>query len=226
MWIFIMALLVGGGVIVFRSCVTAPVDLVSKAGNALSTIAASLKRGTITTAFISYATTISNYQRLQITTLKQTEIFNSSEDTIIFKYFPRNVEVEARAPVEYTYYLDLNDKWRFELKDNVLYVFPPAIKFNTPAVDASALNFEVKKGTFLANKEEAIERLKKSITVRLRDKARDNVPLVRENARRQIEEFVQNWLARSFSDGQNHPIKVVFPDEKKREEISIKPSKG
>src|SRR5438128_1577680 len=109
MWIAIVGFFVGAGLYVFKSCVNAPVNFVGKASQALSTLAAAFNQGTVTTSFVSYATTISNYQRLQITGLKQTEIFTRTEETsTAFGYVPLpDVVVEARAPVEYTYYLDL-----------------------------------------------------------------------------------------------------------------------
>jgi hypothetical protein len=225
MWIAIVALFVGGGLYIFKSCVSAPGTFVGKAGQALATLAAAFNQGTVTTSFVSYATTITNYQRLQITGLKQMEIFARTEETsTAFGYISLpDVVVEARAPVEYTYYLDLNDKWQFELRDNILYVFPPSIRFNTPAVDASAISYEVKKGKFKTT--EALENLKKSISSLAKLRAKENLPLVRENARRQTEEFVQNWLARSFADGKSHPIKVIFPEEKKPNEIKFVPPK-
>ena len=125
--------------------------------------------------------------------------------------------------MEYNYYLDLNDKWHFELKENVLYVFPPAIKFNTPAVDASAISYEVRKGKFKTA--DATENLKKSISSLAKLRAKENIPLVRENARRQTEQFVETWLERSFTDGKSYPIKVIFPGEKRPgEPLSIKPA--
>ena len=222
MWIAIVALLVGGGTFVFKSCLTAPGDLATRTGKALATLAEAFNHKTVTTSFFSYATTISNFQRLQLTGLKQTEIFTRTEETsTAFGYLPLpDVVVEARAPVEYNYYLDLNEKWNFELKENVLYVFPPAIKFNTPAVDASAISYEVKKGKFKTA--EATENLKKTISSLAKLRAKENIPLVRENARRQTEQFVETWLERSFTDGKAYPIKVVFPDEKKSGEITIK----
>lgn len=222
MWVAIVGLFLGAGIYAFNSCMRAPAHMVDKTTQMLTTLAAAFNQKTVTTSFVSYATTISNYQRLQLTTLKQTEIFSRKEETsTAFGYIALpDVVVEARAPVEYTYYLDLNDKWRFELKENVLYVFPPAIKYNTPAVDASAITYEVKQGRFKTA--EAQENLKKTVSSLAKLRAKENIPLVRENARRQTEEFVQNWLARSFTDGRNHPIKVIFPDEKKPEEISIR----
>jgi hypothetical protein len=221
MWIAIMALLVGGSVIAFKSCLKAPADLVSKAGRALSSLAESFSHKNVTTSFISYATSISNYHRLQFASLKQTEIFTRTEETSTawgYVSLP-DVVVEARAPVEYTYYLDFNDKWRFDLQDNVLYVYAPAIKWNTPAVDASAITYEVRKGKFKTA--EALENLKKSITSLSKLRAKENIPLLKENARKQTSEFVENWLEKSFTDGKNYPIKVIFPDEAKKGEVKL-----
>jgi hypothetical protein len=225
MWVAIVALFVGASVYIFNSCLQAPANMVNKTTQVLSTLAAAFNQKTVTTSFVSYATTISNYQRLQLTGLKQTEIFTRTEEpSTAFGYIALpDVVVEARAPVEYTYYLDLNDKWRFELQQNVLYVYPPAIRYNTPAVDASAITYEVRQGRFKTA--EAQENLKKSVTSLAKLRAKENIPLVRENARRQTEEFVQNWLARSFTDGKDYPIKVIFPDEKKPDEIKVVPPK-
>jgi hypothetical protein len=43
--------------------------------------------------------------------------------------------------------------------------------------------------------------------------------LVRENGRRQVTEFVEGWLLKSFADGKQHPVKVFFADEKPPEGI-------
>jgi len=54
-------------------------------------------------------------------------------------------------------------------------------------------------------------------------RAKDNVPLVRETGRKEISEFVENWLARSFTDGKNYNVKVYFPGEKPPEGVTIQP---
>ena len=188
--------------------------VVEKAGKALADLAAAFRRGTVTTEFLSYATTITNQHYFQFATLKQTEIFTRSEQASTgFGYIPLpEIVVEARAPVEYTYYLDLNAKWNFALKDNVVYVLAPPIRFNKPAVDASRITYEVKKGYLKTS--DAMENLKKSVTSLATLKARDNVELVRENGRRQTTEFVERWLLNSFADGKQYPVKVFFADEK------------
>jgi len=204
MWMVIVLILVGGAVYGFKSC-HGPVDVVEKAGQALANVAAAFKRGTVTTSFVSYATTLSNTTYLQFATLKQMEIFRQTEAGIILP----DVIVEARVPVEYTYYIDFNAKWQFLLRDNVIHVLAPPIRSNKPAVDASAITYEA-KGVFTGS---AQENLRKMITGQVAVRARDNIPLVRESGRKQTAEFVEKWLSKSFTDGKEYPVKVYFPGE-------------
>ena len=122
--------------------------------------------------------------------------------------------VQASAPVSCTYYLDLNDKWDFTLKEGVIYVVAPDIHFNKPSVDVSRITWEVKKGGYyLRDEKQAMENLKDSITYLSYEKARANIELARETARHQTETFVENWLSRSFADGKKYPVKVTFRRE-------------
>jgi hypothetical protein len=209
-----------------RSCRNLPGEtldktgrMIEKAGRALADVASAFHQGTITTEFISYATTVSNQHYFQFATLKQTEIFTRTEEmSTAFGYVPLpEVVVEARAPVDYTYYLDLNAKWNVILKDGVVYVFAPPIRFNKPAVDASKITYEVKKGYLKSD--EALENLKQSITSLSVLRAKENIPLIRENGRRQTSEFAERWLMKSFSDGKQYPVKVFFPGEKPPEGV-------
>jgi len=94
-----------------RRAIQSTADALDKAGEAFATVAGAFNGGTITTSFVSYATTITNSQRFQFATLKQMEIFTRTEEpSTAFGYVPLpDVAVEARAPVEFTYYLDLNE---------------------------------------------------------------------------------------------------------------------
>lgn len=228
MWTGIVLIVVSGLVISFRACVEMPErtiqktgETIFKAGDALATVAGAFRSGTITTSFVSYATTLTNSQRLQFATLKQVEIFARTEEpSTAFGYVPLPaVAVEARAPVEYTYYLDLNAKWEFVLRDGVIHVFAPAIHANRPSVDVSALAFEVKKGRFGAT--EAMENLKGSLSSLALLRAKENIPLVRETARHETTQFVERWLARSFTDGKAYPVKVYFPGETPPDRLQI-----
>jgi hypothetical protein len=213
MGVLIVALLVGGSVFLFKSCVEAPARVIGSVGSTLATVAAAFHQGTITTSFVSYATTVTNTLYLQVATLRQMEIFTRTQQmSTAFGYMPLpDVVVEARAPVEYTYFLDLNGDWRFVIEDHRVIVYAPPLQFNQPAVDASAITYEVRKG--LLKTAEATENLKQSIKSLVILRARENVPLVRGNARQQVADFAERWLARSFSDGKQYSVKVYFADE-------------
>ncbi len=230
MWTGIVLIVVAGGVLVLRSCLALPErilrkssEVAAKAGEALATVATAFNQGTVTTSFVSYATTITNSQRLQFATLKQMEIFTRTEEpSTAFGYVSLpDVVVEARAPVEYTYYLDLTARWDFELRDGVIYVRAPPIRANRPSVDVSALSYEVKKGRFKTT--EALDKLKSSISSLVILRAKENIPLVRETGRRETAEFVEKWLSRSFSDAKQYPVKVYFPGETPPGNVNVSP---
>lgn len=232
MWMVIVLIIVSGAVYIFKSCSEIPSSTLERAGKVVQTVgqqvqnvAAAFKQGNITTTFTSYATTISGSQYLQFATLSQHEIFTrKDESSVAFGYIPLpDVIVEASAPVSYTYYLDLNARWDFALKDGVILVTAPDIKYNRPAVDVSHITYEVKKNSLLRNTTEAMENLKNSITWLSYKKAEANVGLVRETGRRQTEIFVENWLAKSFADGKNYPVKVRFRHEPEAKDAGLMP---
>jgi len=221
-WMVIVAIFVGGGIYVFKSCRDLPGDTLDKGGKLaenigrqLQEVASAFKQGTVTTTFTSYATTLSGSQYLQFATLSQRETFTrTDESTLLFGYIPLpDVIVEASAPITYTYYLDLNARWEFLLKDGVICVTAPDIKYNKPALDVSRINYEVKKDSHIRNTSEAMENLRSSMTWMSYKKAQANIELVRETGRRQTETFVQNWLAKAFADGKKYPVKVQFRSE-------------
>jgi hypothetical protein len=217
-----LLILVAGGLVVFKSCSDLPGEtldktgrLVKQLGQQLEQVAAAFKQGTVTTTFTSYATTVSGSQFLQVASLNQTEMFTrKDESSLAYGYIPLpDVIVQATAPVSYTYYLDLNDRWDFHLRDGVIWVVAPELKYNKPAVDVSRVTFEIKKKSFIRDNGEAMEHLRSSITWLSYQKAQANIELVRETGRRQAEAFVQNWLSKAFTDGKNYPVKVAFRSE-------------
>jgi hypothetical protein len=221
-WMLTVLLLVASGIYVFRSCRAVPGEMLDKTsrvvnqvGKALAEVASAFNQGTITTTFTSYATSVSGSQYLQFATLSQEERFRRTDQaSTAFGYIPLpDVIVEADAPVTYTYYLDLNDKWEFTLKDGAITVVAPNIKFNKPSVDASRITYEVKKDSMIRDTHQALEDLKSSITWMVNQKARQNIGLVRETGRKQTEAFVETWLAGSFADGKKYPVIVRFRNE-------------
>jgi hypothetical protein len=213
-----VAIVVAGGVYVFRSLRSLPVDVVEGGRQALRDlreVAAAFRSGTVTTTFRGYVAEVSGTTRLQFAELKQEEAFErrDSEAVLWGALALPDVVVEARAPVTYTYYLDLDKEWRFRLEDREVLVVVPLVEWNRPAVDVSALRFTVREGSVLRDEQVALDRLRSEMTPLLDRRARHNVPLVREAGRRKVEAFVETWLVQRFADGTAYRARVVFADE-------------
>ena len=216
--IAIVAIVVGAAVYLAKSVLNVPGEVARSGREVLhdiSKIAEAFRTGTVTTTFISYAAEVSGSNYLQFATLKQTELFERKESgTVLWGQLELpEVVVQATAPVEYTYYLDLNGKWDMRLENHTVLVMVPEIQFNTPAIDASAIRYEVREGSIFRDEEEVLEKLRDGLMEMSRRRARDNTALIRELGRRKTEEFVQNWLAHTFPDGHAYHVEVRFADE-------------
>lgn len=221
-WIATVAIVVIAGAFIFKSCRDLPLETVEKGAKlakevsaGLAKVASAFHQGTVTTTFTSYATEMTGHQYLQVAEIKQQEKFTRTDEaTTGFGYIPLpDVIVQADAPITYTYYLDLNEPWNFTLQDGQIIVTAPDLKFNKPAVDVSRMTYEVKKNSMIRDTHAAMEGLKNSITWMAHEKAKANVSLVRETGRMETQKFVQNWLAKNFSDGKNYPVRVRFRSE-------------
>jgi hypothetical protein len=203
---------------VFRSVRALPGELAQQGRGLLRdarSVAEAFRTGTLTTVFTSYATEVSGSNYLQFATLRQVEVFERTDALSVLwgQLALPEVIVEARVPVEYTYYLDLEKPWRLQLDGTSVLVTAPAIEWNAPALDASALRFEVRRGSLLRDERLASERLRQGLSAMARLRAEQNVPLVRELGRRKTEDFVERWLLQRFSDARDHRVSVVFADE-------------
>lgn len=214
----IVAILAGTGLYVFRSVRSLPGEVVEggrKALQDLGAVAAAFRTGTVTTTFRSYATEVTGTTRLQFAELRQEEGFERRDaEAILWGALSLpDVVVEARAPVTYTYFLDLDKEWRFRLEGRDVLVVAPPVEWNRPAVDVSALRFTVREGSVFRDEDLVKERLRSELTPLLERRARQHVAFVRETGRRKVEAFVETWLVRRFSDGSEHRAEVLFADE-------------
>jgi len=222
----IIAILVGAGLYVFRSLREIPGQALSGARDLLQDleeVAAAFRQGTIETTFVSYAATVSGSSRLQFATLRQIEVFTRTDQAAVLwgqLELPR-VVVSATAPVQYTAYLDLDERWEFLLEGRTLYVLAPKIRFNKPAIDASRIQYEVREGSLLRDEELAIDKLKEGLTAMSFARAQEHVSLVRETGRKRTEDFVANWLAQAFGDGGEYNVEVFFADERTDFELAL-----
>jgi hypothetical protein len=210
-----------GALYVFRSARQLPLEVAQQGRQALEDvrrIAEAFRTGKVTYAFASEATQLNGSTRLQLATLRQVEVFQRKDEAAVFwgnLQLP-DVVVEARAPVEYVYYADLQKAWTFRLERGEVLVTAPPLEFNTPAIDASALAYAVREGSLLRDEALAQERLRLGLTELARRRARQNVALVRDTARQEVQRFVETWLVRSFTDAKDYRVRVVFADEPAR----------
>jgi hypothetical protein len=183
----------------------------------LEGIARAFRTGTIETTFTSHATEVAGSSYLQFATLDQTEVFERTDRaSALWGQLPLpDVVVRATAPVQYTYFLDLEQPWRFELaEDNRIQVYAPPIQFNQPAIDVSRLDYEVRADSLLRDEQRALGELKRGLAQMVQGRARDNIELVREIGRRKTEQFVEGWLFHDFGEtARRYHVDVVFVDE-------------
>jgi hypothetical protein len=215
----IVAILTAAAVYVFRSVLRAPAELAQEARGVAEEarrVAAAFRKGTLVTRFASEATRLNGASRLQFAELQQSEIFERTDSGALFwgQLQLPDVIVEARAPVTYTYYVDLEKPWAFRrLSEGVLETSAPAIEFNEPAVDPSRIRYVVRKGSVLRDEAAVLERLQQGLTELSRERARQHVAVVRDTGRVKIADFVERWLRERFEDGGSYRVRVSFVDE-------------
>jgi hypothetical protein len=173
------------------------------------------RTGTVRTRFEAFTTRIEGTNYLQVATLEQQQSFEIEDSTTLLwgtVELPP-VVVRASAPVTYTYFVNLEGEWRFDLRDRRVLVTAPPLRFNKPAIDVSRMRWQVLRGSLLRDEEVVKEQLRRELTGRSAIQAKVNLPLVRETARAQIARFVSNWLLQTFDDAEGYAVEVVFADE-------------
>ena len=148
----VSALLIFAGIYVFNSLRRIPADVAvsgTKLVRELRDLARAFNTGTVETSFHSYATEVIGSSFLQFATLDEIEVFERSDhsSTLWGQLQLPEVVVRATAPVQYTYYLDLDAEWHFELEGDTVRVRAPSIRFNKPAVDAARIEYEIRQGS-------------------------------------------------------------------------------
>jgi hypothetical protein len=214
----VVAIVTGAALLVLRSARSLPGEIADSGRKALADlreVAAAFRTGTVTTTFHGDATSVVGTSRLQFAELRQEELFERRDAAAVLwgTLALPDVVVEARAPVVYTYYLDLDKPWHFRLENGIVFVSAPAVEWNRPAPDVSALRFTVREGSVFRDEQLVLDKLHAEMTPLLERRAHDHVPLIREAGRRKVEAFVETWLVQRFSDGKAYRARVVFADE-------------
>ncbi|MYF97377.1 MAG: hypothetical protein F4210_18120 [Holophagales bacterium] len=216
----VLAIVIGFVIIRFtmlpREVVSEGRELARDAIEGVERIARAFSTGTVQTSFLSYATEISGNAFLQFATLDQTELIQRTDSASLLWGRLRlpDVMVEARVPVRYTYYLDLEDEWSLTLEGTTVHVLAPGVRANRPAVDASAIEYRVQSDSVLRDEDAVLEQLRLQLMDRLASRAGENIALVRELGRRRTADFVRTFLLSQFGeDADSYRIEVRFRDE-------------
>jgi len=198
----------------FESTRRTPADVL----DAGRSIVEAFRQGTVTTRFVSYATKTSGSNYLQFARLEQVEVFERTDSATVLwgQLSLPDVVVRAEAPVEYTYYLDLNERWDLVIEEDRVLVDAPEIRANTPAIAISEIRYDIAEASVLRDEEEALSNLRRGLSDLAKARASDNTPLIRELGRRKTEEFIRSWLLASYDDAASFRIEVRFADESPR----------
>ena len=188
--------------------------------NTLHKISEGFASGKVVDEFHSYITQIKGSNRLQVASVNSIEVFSKKDSkSILWDLISLpDVVVEIIAPVEYTYFIDLNEKWNFlwEENDTSIIIVAPQIKAGTPAIDVSKMEIIEKQGSFLRNVEEIKNNLRLELSDKLKFTANEKISVIRETARSEIKNFLLNWFIKYyFKDSKLIPknIFVYFPSE-------------
>ena len=209
----VTAILIGGIIYIATQCMRTP-------GKIIEDIAKGFNSGKVVTEFRDYVTKIRGVNYLQVATLQSIDTFSRTDSkNIMWDWIGLpDVRIEIQAPVEYTFYLDLKDKWEFQWhhEDQSIIVIAPMLRPNTPAIDVSNMKIIKEEGSVLRNEEEVKEKLKQQITEISKRMAQEKIPLVRELARNETRQFLEAWFIKvqfKQSEIKPHIQMVYFADE-------------
>ncbi|MFT5465269.1 MAG: hypothetical protein ACI8UO_000357 [Verrucomicrobiales bacterium] len=163
---------------------------------------------------------------LEIATANATETL-----TEVDSFFTGETKVRIQVPVTYRYHIKLSDKWKLQAEGNVCYVLAPEIRPSLPpAIHTDRMKREIDEGFFRFNGEEIANRLHKSITPRISERAQDqqHIDLVKDESRKSVEKFVRTWLMNEghWQSEEYSAVIVIFADEVTAERARIMEDAG
>jgi hypothetical protein len=199
----------------------APASALREAGEAVGAIAERFRSGRITTTFTAALPRLHDEGNLlELASFEATETFTRADSrAVFFDLIPLGTTVsEIRVPVTYRYHVRLNDPWQLDVRGQVCSVQAPRLRPTLPpALHTERLEKRVQSGWLRFDAREQMEALERSLTPAVSARASDpaTVVLVRERCRRQVAEFVRDWLLREehWGDGRFTAVSVAFADE-------------
>ena len=230
-WPLVVVFIALFGLIAFVYILRIPGQLVESAGKgvvgvaeALDGAAAKLLKGTITETFTASLPKLETERGglLELSKVTATETFRSKDElSYDFRWFEVDVGTtitEIRVPVTYRYHLRMRDAWQLSVTNAVCIVHAPAIRpSQPPAIHTDRMEKSSDEGWARFNAEEQMTKLEQTITPTLRKYAGDeqHLDVIRENCRKTVSEFIEDWLLREgqWGEGRLRVVKVYFPGE-------------
>ncbi|RBP43604.1 hypothetical protein DES53_1051 [Roseimicrobium gellanilyticum] len=123
---------------------------------------------------------------------------------------------EIKVPASYRFHVKLSELKDARVEGNVLIITAPEIRPSLPvAFDSTGVEKKSDSGWARFNSAEQLAEMEKNITTGLGERAVKQAEVVREVARKDIEEFVQRWIVDNNPNlrEQIRAIKVLFPGE-------------
>jgi len=176
----------------------------------------------ITTTFVAALPRLAPDQgmKLELVAIESVETFSRTSDRrIFFDLVPLGATVsEIRVPVIYRYHLRLDDQWHIEVQDSACIVRAPSIRATLPpAIDTGGMEKRSSRGWLRFDSDEEMADLERHLTELLSRRAQDpdSIDLIRENCRREVGEFIRNWLLAEdhWRSDRFRSVTVIFADE-------------
>lgn len=205
-----------------RAVEQAPRNALREAGEAAGAIAERFRSGRITTTFTAALPRLHDEGNLlELASFEASETFTRADyRAVFFDLIPLGTTVsEIRVPVTYRYHVRLNDPWQLDVRGQACFVRAPRLRPSLPpALHTDRLEKRVQAGWLRFDAREQMEALERSLTPAVSARASDpaTIGLVRERCRRQVAEFVRDWLLREqhWGDDRFNAVIVLFADER------------
>lgn len=123
---------------------------------------------------------------------------------------------EIKVPATYRFHVKLSELQHARVQNRVLIVMAPQIHPTLPvAFDSTGMEKKSSGDWLRFDTADQLTALEKNITPALTARAQEHVLNIREQARKDLEEFVQKWVVETNPAYRNDisAVKVVFPGE-------------
>lgn len=230
--LLLIAFMLAGGVVTWR-LVDSGFDFARFGLHWLAELSGKLSHQHITETFRQEVTRVlsTDGDVLELATMETSELVTKADSLTFFNdlVYLGTTESEIRVPVVYRFHLKLSDEWRLSVKDSRCIVIAPPIRPSLPpAIRTEGMEKKTEAGWLRFNATENLDKLEKDLTLMLEKRAGSHtqMPAVRDNCRRSVAKFVNQWLQReSGIDGVIKNIVIIFPDEPEVKEAESTASK-